>query len=296
MRRWRLASGGGVALSVATGLLAAGCAATAPVTGPGTGTASATTKGPATAAAQATATSRAAGPGSAATAPARHVPTGFWSGSDSWPVPVSGSAPYRATGIGGAYGGYVGMAGSWSYWLGCHGGFLAWSSANSAQADTNYTKYGQGIGTAVYWFMGGPGVDPGYNGTAAEAAAWGARQAARTLANMAKEHVTYPVVFMDIELPGVAPAFDNGWADVYTSPCSGQVRQHGMPVALDRADLTGTGAISAPTRHTRRGSTPPRGSGPRYSAPAAPPRSRTPTSGPTSRKTRAWLRPRTAGA
>src|SRR5580693_10276493 len=29
---------------------------------------------------------------------------------------------------------------------------------------TNYTKYGQGIGTAVYWFMGGPGVDPGYNG------------------------------------------------------------------------------------------------------------------------------------
>ena len=88
-------------------------------------------------------------------------------------------------GIGGAYGGYVGMTGSWSYWLGCHGGFLAWSSANSAQADTNYTKYGQGIGTVRYWFMGGPGVDPGYNGTAAEAAAWGARQAARTLINMA---------------------------------------------------------------------------------------------------------------
>ena len=38
MRRWRLAPGGGVALSwaalsVVTGLLAAGCAATAPVTG-----------------------------------------------------------------------------------------------------------------------------------------------------------------------------------------------------------------------------------------------------------------------
>jgi len=142
-------------------------------------------------------------------------------------------------GIGGAYGGYVGMTGSWSYWLGCHGGFLAWSSANSAQADTNYTKYGQGIGTAVYWFMGGPGVDPGYNGTAGEAAAWGARQAVRTLANMAKEHVTYPVVFMDIELPGVAPAFDNGWEDVYSSPCSGQVRHRGMPAALDRADFNG---------------------------------------------------------
>jgi hypothetical protein len=132
------------------------------------------------------------------------------------------------------------MAGSWSYWLGCHGGFLAWSSANSAQANTNYTKYGQGIGTAVYWFMGGPGVDPGYNGTAAEAAAWGARQAARALAAMAHEHVTYPVVFMDIELPGVAPAFDNGWNDVYTSACSGVVRiQGGVSPALSRADFDG---------------------------------------------------------
>ena len=65
------------------------------------------------------------------------------------------------------------MTGSWSYWLGCRGGFLAWSAANSAQADTNYTKYGRGIGTAVYWFMGGPGVDPRYNGSAAEASAWG---------------------------------------------------------------------------------------------------------------------------
>ncbi len=242
MRRWRLAPGGGVALSwaalsVVTGLLAAGCAATAPVTGPGqTGH---TTTAPATATALATGPSRAAATARARPALARHAPTGFWFGSDSWPIPVSGSAPYRAPGIGGVYGGYVGMAGSWSYWLGCHGGFLAWSSANSAQADTNYTKYGQGIGTAVYWFMGGPGVDPGYNGTAAEAAAWGARQAARTLANMAKEHVTYPVVFMDIELPGVTPAFDNGWEDVYSSPCSGQVTHRGMPVTLNRADFNG---------------------------------------------------------
>jgi hypothetical protein len=237
MRRWRLAPGRGVALSVATGLLAVGCAAAGPVTGP----AGVTSTAPATPKAQATSKAQATDPGPAATTAqaARPAPTGFWSGSDSWPVPVGGRAPYRMPGIGGAYGGYVGMTGSWSYWLGCHGGFLAWSSANSAQADTNYTKYGQGIGTAVYWFMGGPGVDPGYNGTTGEAAAWGARQAARTLANMAKEHVTYPVVFMDIELPGVAPAFDNGWEDVYSSPCSGQVKHRGMPVALDRADFNG---------------------------------------------------------
>jgi hypothetical protein len=171
--------------------------------------------------------------------PDRDGPTGFWYGSDSWPVPVSGSAPYSEPSIGGAYGGYVGMTGSWSYWMGCHGGFLAWSSANSAQADTNYTRYGKGIGTAVYWFMGGPGVDPHWNGSPAEASAWGARQAARTLADMAGEHVTYPVVFMDVELPGVAPATDNGWDNVYTSPCSGVVKHAGIPAALDRADFNG---------------------------------------------------------
>ena len=44
---------------------------------------------------------------------------------------------------------------------------------------------------------------------------------------------------MDIELPGVAPAFDNGWEDVYSSPCSGLVRHRGMPAALNRADFNG---------------------------------------------------------
>jgi hypothetical protein len=166
-------------------------------------------------------------------------PPGFWYGTDSLPVSVTGSAPYSEPAIGGAYGGYIGMTGSWAYWLGCHGGFLAWSSANSAQADTNYTTYGKGIGTAVYWFMGGPGVDPSYNGSAAEASAWGARQAARALADASGEHVTYPVLFMDIELPGVAPANDNGWNDVYTSACSGVVKHSGIPAAVDRADFNG---------------------------------------------------------
>jgi hypothetical protein len=238
----RRSFGTGAALAVAAGLLAAGCSAASPDPGrtpaasPDRAAASATAPA---ASGTAPVTSHDPGTTTAQAHPVRHSPTGFWSGTDSWPVPVSGSGPYRAPGIGGAYGGYVGMVGSWSVWLGCRGGFLAWSSANSAQADTNYASYGLGIGTAVYWFMGGPGVDPGYNGTAAEAYEWGARQAQRALADMARDHVTYPVVFMDIELPGVAPAFDNGWDDVYTSPCSGTVRHHGMPVALDRADFNG---------------------------------------------------------
>ena len=221
MTRWRLALSGCALL-----LLAAGTAAAALPTSPPRAVTAARTP------------------------PLGGGPAGFWYGTDSWPVPVSGRAPYIEPGTGGAYGGYIGMTGSWSYWLGCRGGFLAWSSANSAQADTNYTTYGMGIGTAVYWFMGGPGVDPGYNGSGAEASAWGARQAARALADAAGEYVTYPVVFMDIELPGVAPASDNGWTSVYTSPCSGVVKHSGIPAAVDRADFNGFwGYVDARSRY-----------------------------------------------
>src|ERR1700733_5153297 len=216
-------------------------------------------------------------------------PPGFWYGTDSLPVTVSGSAPYSEPRIGGAYGGYIGMTGNWAYWLGCSGAehFLAWSATNSAQADTNYTTYGRGIGTGVYWFMGGPGVDPSYNGTAAEASAWGARQAVRTLADVAGEHVTYPVIWADIEIPGISPAPDNGWNTVYTSPCSGKVKVSSVSAALDRADFDGFANYVTTHSSFRVGSPPRRTSGRRSSAPASTPRSPTPGSGPTSRRPRA---------
>src|ERR1700730_4084822 len=61
----------------------------------------------------------------AASLPAGDGPPGFWWGTDSFPVTVPGSAPYSMPRLGGAYCGYIGMTGSWSYWLGCKGGFLA---------------------------------------------------------------------------------------------------------------------------------------------------------------------------
>lgn len=167
-------------------------------------------------------------------------PGGFWFGSDSWPMPVTGHGPYNEPVTGGSYGGYVGMAGNWASWLGCSkGNFLAWAPANSNEANINQSKYGKGIGTALYWYMGGPGVDPHYNGTAKEASAWGARQAARTLTRVGPDHMTYPVIWADIELPGIAPAPDNGWNTVYTTPCSGRVKQQHIPAAVDRAVFNG---------------------------------------------------------
>ena len=243
-----------------------------------------------------------AGTGKAVTAAERlpdgDGPPGFWWGTDSFPVTVPGSAPYSMPILGGAYGGYIGMTGSWSYWLGCKGGFIAFSSTNAAQAHTNYVTYHSGVGDGAYWFMGGPGVDPNYNGTSTEASAWGARQAARALSDMANNgHIDYPVVWMDIELPGVAPAHDNGWNSVYTSPCSGVVKSPRRPGGrgprgLQRVLRLHRRALAVQGRRLLLA----RAYGHRSSARAAPPRSRTPTSGPTSPRPPTSATPRTAGA
>ncbi|HWG65240.1 MAG TPA: hypothetical protein VG253_26440 [Streptosporangiaceae bacterium] len=190
--------------------------------------------------------------GAAATAAvASDSPAGFWYGTDSSTIKISGSAPYREPVIGGAYGGYIGMTGNWANLAGCHK-IVVWSSTNSAQANTNFTTYHKGIGTGVYWFMGGPGVDPHYNGTTGEGYSWGKQQAIRTLGDISKLKVTYPVVFMDVEIPGNAPNYtpapDNGWNNVYTSSCSGVVRKSFIPAAVDRSVLDGFATYL--TRHS----------------------------------------------
>ena len=186
----------------------------------------------------------------AVSAQAGDSPAGFHFGTDSWPVSIPGAAPYRVPVMGGTYGGYIGMAGNWARVEGCRtGNFLAYSPVNSAQANTDFSTYHVGIGTGVYWYMGGPGVDPHRNGTAAEAASWGAVQAADTLAAMKSLHVTYPVVWADIELPGIQPAPDNGWNNWYTSPCSGVVRTAHILATIDRAEFNGFASYI--TAHSR---------------------------------------------
>jgi hypothetical protein len=181
------------------------------------------------------------GPGGARAAHAGDAPPGFWYGTDSHFMHVTGPGPYREPVIGGNYGGYMGMAGNWARWGGCKtGNFLAWAPANANQANSNYVKSKIGVGVGVYWYMGGPGVDPHWNGTAAEAYKWGAQQAARALIDIANGGgIDYPVVWMDIEIPGIGPATDNGWNTVYTTPCSGKVKQQHILASIDRADFNG---------------------------------------------------------
>jgi hypothetical protein len=183
------------------------------------------------------------GSGVAAAAPDGDHPAGFVYGTDSTIIKISGRAPYREPAVGGAYGGYIGMVGNWAKMLHCRGDRIVFARRDSIDANIDRTRYHRGIGTGAYWFMGGPGVDPHYNGTAAEARAWGVRQARHALANIGTGTVKYPVVFMDVELPGVAPHYspapDNGWNDVYTSPCSGRVRSGFIPARVDRAEFNG---------------------------------------------------------
>jgi hypothetical protein len=195
-----------------------------------------------------------AGTAAAGTVAASAASTGFWSGTDSTGIAIPGPAPFREPAIGGSYGGYIGMLGNWAAWQHC-GGAVVWSGADAAAADTDLSRFHQGIGTGTYWFMAGPGVDPRYNGSTAEATAWGVAQAARAVSDLGHPPgtVTYPVVFMDVEIPGDAPHFtpapDNGWNTVYTSPCSGRVRSRFIPAAVDRADFNGFAAYL--TAHSR---------------------------------------------
>src|SRR5579864_1203990 len=62
-------------------------------------------------------------------------PAGFWYGTDSRMIAISGPAPYREPVIGGIYGGYIGMTGNWASLAGCHK-IVVWSATNSAQANT----------------------------------------------------------------------------------------------------------------------------------------------------------------
>src|ERR1700739_3607928 len=84
----------------------------------------------------------------AASVIAADSPSGFAYGTDSWPISITDSVPYKEPVLGGSYGGYMGMAGNWARWAGCKtGNFLAWSAANAAQANANYLEYHTGVGT-----------------------------------------------------------------------------------------------------------------------------------------------------
>lgn len=170
-------------------------------------------------------------------------PAGYVYGTDSaFPVRCHSSVPYLepngicSKGTEGNYGAYVGEAGSWANWQGCSTG-RNWLQSNYNAAQANATA-GDGLGAAPYWFAAGPGRDPGYNGTTAEAKAWGAAQAKQLITHALGNAYSLPYVVEDVENAG-APPDENGWNTIWTGACSQTTSGSSIPAAVDFATFQG---------------------------------------------------------
>ena len=169
---------------------------------------------------------------------------GYYYGTDSSAPAACGHGPYTepvgscANGTITPYGEYMGMMGSWLNWQGCSRSGLAWNQANYNMANDNLVKYHTGLGDAGYWFAAGPGRDPRYNGTYAEAMAWGAAQAKQAIARLSGKFFSFRYIFFDIENNGTAPD-ENGWNTVWNGPCGGMTRASYIAPEVDYATFSG---------------------------------------------------------
>ncbi len=170
----------------------------------------------------------------------------FYYGTDSAAPQAcgNGNGPYTepvgscGKGSAGPYGEYVGEVGSFMHWQGCTTSGLAWIQADYNMATDNVVDFSTGLGAAAYWFAAGPGRDPHYNGSAAEAATWGREQAQRVLSDMSGKVFDFRYIFMDIENNGVPPDED-GWNTVWNGPCGNTVKAGYIPANVDFATWVG---------------------------------------------------------
>ena len=173
-------------------------------------------------------------------------PSGFYSGTDSAAPQAcgNGSGPYTepsgrcSNGSAGVYGEYIGEVGSFMNWQRCTTAGLAWEQANYNMATDNVVKFSTGLGAAAYWFAAGPGRDPHYNGSTAEAGIWGQEQAKQALSDLGGKVFDFRYIFMDIENNGVPPD-ENGWNTVWNGPCGNTVRSGYIPANVDFATWVG---------------------------------------------------------
>jgi len=170
---------------------------------------------------------------------------GFYFGTDSSAPDACGSSgPYTepagscGDGTNGYYGEYIGELGSYMNWEGCTTSGLAWDQANYNMANDNLVNYHIGLGAAAYWFAAGPGRDPNYNGTTAEATAWGVAQAKRVISQLSGLFFNFRYIFMDIENNGTAPD-GNGWNTVWNGPCGSKIKAEYIAPEVDYATFSG---------------------------------------------------------
>jgi len=192
----------------------------------------------------------------AAPAYANDSPTYYWYGADGFGPVASGSGPYTMPTVGGTFGVYAAEVGTWEDMQGC-GSYSgrAINGTDVTAANWEFTnQYGQGHwpeGTALYWYMAGPGADPKYNPstyTTALGNAWGVAQATAAMNEQAAAGPAFDsgVVFMDIENGFTISGsnYYNGWNEWVNGSGSSCGLLHSgnpgsIPEAFDRAVMNG---------------------------------------------------------
>lgn len=175
-------------------------------------------------------------------------PSGYWWGTDSnGPAPSSSDAscpssstpwyePKVVNGGCGRYGGYVGEVGTFTVMRGCSLS-QAWNSTAANRANANANSGIGSMGTIGYWFAGGPGADPSYNGTTSEAYAWGVAQAKKAVALAGSFTFENYIMVMDVEEPG--GGFYTGWNETVTGCGSLKSSTACCATAVARATVNG---------------------------------------------------------
>lgn len=168
-------------------------------------------------------------------------PHGFWYGTDSnAPTATGGSVIYGEPYNSGTYGGYFGEVDTYTDQHRCSSGrAVNWTDVNDANANHQADASSQNpdtMGTALYYYMGGPGADPSYNGSTTEAYNWGKSQAVNAWSRWQHQGPALgtPLIFMDIE-----QQYHDGWNDVTRGNCQKTIYSYGIPTAVDRATVNG---------------------------------------------------------
>lgn len=158
-------------------------------------------------------------------------PNYFWYGADSFSPQATGSGPYYMPSplSGPKFAVYVGEVGTWYDELGCasYSG-RAVNATDETAANWEFNNdLGGGYpnlpeGTALYWFMGGPGADPNYypnNYSNTEAYNWGKTQAQAAYAYWPAHGPSdnSDLFIMDMEGADSAGQYQGWNEDVYSS-------------------------------------------------------------------------------
>lgn len=166
----------------------------------------------------------------------------YWGTDDNGPAPGTGfnrcnstSEPWLEPNVSnngcGNYQYYGGNVGSFET-LACGEAAAGWNQTAANRAHQNF-EAGLGLGTVAYWYGGGPGSDPNYDGTASEATSWGQEQAEHAITDAENKTLDTYLVILDVEDNGY-----EGWNEVdYSGTCN--AKSSGIAVALDKDTLNG---------------------------------------------------------